>query len=274
MRTPVPPDVIEAFGLDGKPVPLTGGRGEAVRVGGVVLKPWGNAAEAAGLAEVLQRLGGGGAGYRVASPRRAPDGRWVVDGWIGSAFAEGEPGIAGREAEAVAACRAFHAALGEAYPHRDPPAWIQHLDDPWKRADAIAWGNREPADFLGPAAAQRLAPLLALRRPVPGLRPQIVHGDPGGGNMLFHPGRPPALIDMPPYWRPAGFALAVLLADAVAWEGSPVSVLEIAGGEPHFAQLVLRAVVYRVAVPAQTDRDDALTAELNAYRPVIDWLAR
>jgi hypothetical protein len=38
--------------------------------------------------------------------------------------------------------------------------------------------------------------------------------------VLFHDGLPPAIIDFTPYWRPVGYASAIVVADALVWEGA------------------------------------------------------
>ena len=51
---------------------------------------------------------------------------------------------------------------------------------------------------------------------------------------------------MSPYWRPAGYADAIVVADAVAWSGAGNDLVErllSRQGE----QLLLRAVLFRVA---------------------------
>jgi len=52
-----------------------------------------------------------------------------------------------------------------------------------------------------------------------GLTCQVIDGD-LSGNVLFASGQVPAVIDFVPYWRPAGFSLAIVVADAVSWFGA------------------------------------------------------
>ena len=52
-----------------------------------------------------------------------------------------------------------------------------------------------------------------------------MHGD-LTGNVLFARGLPPAVIDFSPYWRPVGFASAVVVGDALLWEGADESLLD------------------------------------------------
>lgn len=50
---------------------------------------------------------------------------------------------------------------------------------------------------------------------------QLVHGD-LTGNVLFSPGKPPAVIDISPYWRTRSYARAIVLIDALTWEEAPL----------------------------------------------------
>jgi hypothetical protein len=94
-----------------------------------------------------------------------------------------------------------------------------------------------------------VAPLLASRRSVD-LPRQVVHAD-LGGNVLFHPALAPGVIDISPFWRPAAYADAIVVADAVAWHGAGDDLVEhllTQQGD----QLLLRAVLFRVATdPAE-----------------------
>ena len=86
----------------------------------------------------------------------------------------------------------------------------------------------------------------------------MIHAD-LGGNVLFHDTLAPAVIDVSPYWRPAAYADAIVVADAVAWSGAGDELVERllrAQGD----QLLLRAVLFRVA----TD-----PGEVEAYERVI-----
>jgi len=54
------------------------------------------------------------------------------------------------------------------------------------------------------------------------------------------------VIDISPYWRPAGFALAVVIVEALVWEGALPNLLDLAGSEPEFDQLLARAALRRI----------------------------
>ena len=60
----------------------------------------------------------------------------------------------------------------------------------------------------------------------------------------------PAIIDFSPYWRPPAFASAIVVADALIWEGADEGLLASVRHIEHFEQYLLRALIYR----AVTDR--------------------
>ncbi len=241
-----PRSVLEAWAVS-HPHPLAGGQGEAFRAGPLVLKPTTEPARAVWLAETLARLDAGDA-LRVIRPARSSTGRWVVDGWAAWHWREGRP-RPDRWDEVLEVSQRFHRVLAGV--PWDPAMVASHR---WAWADRVAWG--EPAADLPDA----IRPLLDRRRPVD-LPCQLVHGD-LGGNVLFHDALPPAVIDVSPFWRPPGYADAIVVADAVAWQCAGDELVEQLlrrQGE----QLLLRAVLFRVAVDPR---------EAAAYRPVIALL--
>nr|WP_241265746.1 TIGR02569 family protein [Streptomyces boncukensis] len=240
----VPPaPVLDAFGVRGTAVPLAGGRGRSVRVGGFVFKPCDGAEdEAEWAASVFERLTPNG-GFRVPRPLRAEDGRSVVDGWTAAEFLTGEPGPRGRWPELLRAGRAFHSALRQV----PRPGFLDRRTHPWAVGDRVAWGEQEVrvVDEL----AEPCATLLRLRRPVE--RPsQLVHGD-LTGNVLFAAGEAPAVIDFSPYWRPAAFAEAVVVADGLLWFDVPPGMVT-RGGTPDWQQLLIRALLFRLVAQSES----------------------
>jgi len=247
-----PPEAaLDAFRVEGPGQPLPGGQQGVWRFGGTVLKPldtdlplltW--------MAGVLTRLDGR-ADLRVRVPLRAAGGAWTACGWTAWRY---EPGshLAGRWHDVIDAGRRLHAAL-EAEP--EPPA-LRARTDPWALADRVAWGELPAADHAG---TPHLSVLTAALRPVAGRR-QLVHGD-LTGNVLFSPGLPPLVIDLSPYWRPPGFATAVVLADALVHEGAGPEVLAPLRADPALPQHLLRALVFRLVRehlqhPAERDRTE------------------
>jgi hypothetical protein len=79
----------------------------------------------------------------------------------------------------------------------------------------------------------------------PAFHDQVVHGD-LTGNVLRDRDRA-AVIDWPPYWRPTGWALAVVGVDVVCWEGADPTLLDRWSTGPAWPQLLLRALVFRTA---------------------------
>ncbi|MBM7774761.1 uncharacterized protein (TIGR02569 family) [Actinokineospora baliensis] len=254
-----PPDsVLAAFGVRDDPLPLDGGKGGTWRAGGVILKPVEFPAETLWRAEVLHGLAES-PDFRIARPLRTITGHWIHDGWEAGRFVEGEPDVT-RTDDEVRAGIAFHAAIS----HLPRPAFLDHRTDPWSHGDRVAW--QESSHQPSPPAARLLAPLIAARRPIT-LTPQLIHGD-LPGNVLFAPGQPPAIIDWPPYWRPAPWAAAIAVADALCWYDADPVLLTRWAHLPEWPQLLLRALIYRVVT-----HDQACTSwtpdHLAAYEPVI-----
>lgn len=226
-----PADVVAAFGGTEPAERLAGGRGMTWRAGSVVLRP----AEALGETEwasaVLSGLGAPD-GFTVPAPLRDDRGSWTRAGWHALSWVPGSAD-GSRLEEVLRAGEAFQQALS-AVPR---PDFLDRRDHAWARADRIAWGE-EP-----PPADEFVGALLRSCRAVdqPGV---LVHGD-LLGNVLFAPGRPPAIIDWAPYWRPFGYGPAIAVVDAVCWHGHPVG--RLSSAEEDWRQLLIRALVFRVA---------------------------
>jgi len=247
-----PARVLAGFGATAEPEPLGGGQGQAWRCGDLVLKPldWSMSQEelewqGAVLRSVPED------GFRVPRLRRASDGSSLVDGWCAWGYVEGEHEER-RWADVIAAGERFHAALAGV----PRPDLIDARTDHWAIGDRVAWGELPPERF---ANVEHLRRLLAALRPIDA-RSQLVHGD-LTGNVLFAPALAPAVIDFSPYWRPPEFATAVVVGDALAWEGADESLLGAVEHVESFPQFLLRALIYRIVVDAvfrkgQPDRAD------------------
>lgn len=258
-RSP-PPAVLAAFGAQAKPVPLAGGRGSSWRAGGIVLKPLDlSEAELEWQEQTLSSIECDG--FRVSRPIRMADGALVANGWSAWEWLDGAHAPR-RWADVIAAGTAFHAALA-----RVPrPDFIARRDDPWAIGDRVAWGEMNPDQL--PTVAH-LPRLLGALQPV-GMPSQVVHGD-LTGNVLFDESLPPAIIDLSPYWRPVGFASAVVVADALVWEGADERILEAVEHVEQFAQLLLRALVYRVVTDRLFRAGEPLRApDADPYLPAVE----
>ena len=264
-----PETVVEAFRADGAPEVLAGGvGGRAFRAGTVVLKPVSSLEEAEWASTVYERLEG--PGFRVPRPLRSRDGHWVVDGWQASEFVKGAHAgrNGGRWQETLAACRAFHRAL-EGVPR---PAFLNRRTDPWSEADRVTFREKRAEPL--PAFAEAIGRLTAMSRPVEA-SDQVIHGD-FTANVLFEDGEEPCVIDFSPYWRPAEFALGVVVSDAISWTRADPALVDLCADVPHFGQWLLRATLRRVWELDQHTRQGRgnMEAYLAEYLPMFDVFER
>ena len=250
-----PPSVLAAFGVSAEPEPLAGGTGTAWRCGELVLKPLDAAVEEVEWQGALFD-GVRADGFRVARLRG------IVDGWCGWVHVAGQ----NRERawpEIIAVGERFHAALGGV----PRPAFLDRRTNHWAVGERVAWGELPAADF---AYVKHMARLAGALRPVDTTASQLVHGD-LTGNVLFAEGLPPAVIDFSPYWRPTGFATAVVVGDALLWEGADESLLTAVEHVDDFPQFLVRALIFRAVVdalfragePAPPDSDDCFLAPVD-----------
>lgn len=224
----IPGPVLRAFGL-GVDVPLRP-MGRVFAVGALVLKRVDDEAEATWVAEVLSDLRVDG--IELARPVAATDGRWVVDGWSATQRLAGR--VTRRWEQVLQAGELLHAATA-AVPR---PSLFDGRAHRWAVADRAAWGEQDP-----PRSSPLVDELRTRLRPV--AQPaQIVHGD-LTGNVLTAPGQAPAVIDFSPYFRPAGWASAVVVVDAVVWWRAPFELVTLLPGEDR-AQLLARATLFRL----------------------------
>lgn len=153
-----------------------------------------------------------------------------MDGWCAQEVVEGDHPKEGRWEEVLATCDRFH----EAVAHFARPEFMDDGSEPnaWAIGDLVAWEEMD-----APIPDDYLTQLLDMRRPI-NARAQFVHGD-FTENVLFADGLLPAVIDISPYWRPVGFAHAVVVADAVCWRNAdPEALLKcVAHVETQFGRL-------------------------------------
>ncbi|MGV9411896.1 TIGR02569 family protein [Nocardia sp. NPDC003693] len=254
-----PPEHVRAtFGLrEVGPVPLGNWDG-GWRCGDVVLSPVTDHARAAWSAKVRETLRVDG--LRLARPVRATDGRYVVSGWRADTYLEGVPEP--RHDEVVSLSLRLHQVTERLERPRflavAPVApWVDV--DVFAAADRAAWetvplrtlklGGLLPATSPdGDRSLHVITQLSTLRKPV-STPPQLVHGD-LFGTVLFSSGFAPGLTDITPYWRPAPWAAAVIVVDALSWGGADDGLLERWAGLPEWPQMLVRAVMFRLAVHA------------------------
>ncbi|MQA25667.1 MAG: TIGR02569 family protein [Micromonosporaceae bacterium] len=253
--------MLAAFGATDDPVVLPGGKGGTWRAGRLVFKPVEFLAETLWRAEVLAELPDS-AEFRLARPVRALDGAWVIQGWEACRLVAGEPDVR-RQDDVLRTGIAFHSAISDLL----RPAFLDLRDDPWSFGDRVAW-EELPVQAC-PAALDLLGPLIQSRRPVD-LASQLVHGD-LPGNVLFADGLPPAIIDWPAYWRPASWASAVAVADALCWYGASPDLAARWSHLPEWGQMLIRALIYRIATHEAVFGSAGWTQDqVEAYRPAVD----
>ena len=263
---PPPQHVLAAFGLnDVRPLPLGASWEGGWRCGEVVLSLVADHARAAWSARVRETLFVDG--VRLARPVRSTDGRYVVSGWRADTFVAGAPEP--RHDEVVSAAVRLHEATGKL---ECPRFLTQGPTAPWAdvdvfiAADRAAWEER-PLHSVAPGApaapatadAQRsidlIEQLAALRKPTKSPN-QLVHGD-LYGTVLFAGTAAPGITDITPYWRPASWAAGVVVVDALSWGEADDGLIERWDALPEWPQMLLRALMFRLAVHALHPRSTA-----------------
>jgi uncharacterized protein (TIGR02569 family) len=238
LSEPPPIHVRASFGVrDSEPEPVDGSLGW--RCGDIVVHQVGNLAQASWVAQTLDSLQADN--LRVARPLRSSDGRWVVSGWTATRFVAGRPEP--RHDEVVSVAVRLH----DATAHLPRPRFLDDRRDVFALADRAAWGEEEAPlkEDLGGRLFHKLA---GACKPVT-RRPQVVHGD-LFGNVLFAGNAPPAIADFEPYWRPAEWAAAVVVVDALAWGGADDGIVGRWAHLPGWPQALLRGLLFRLAVHA------------------------
>ncbi|WP_342801638.1 TIGR02569 family protein [Nocardia sp. No.11] len=259
MTSVEPPEHVRAtFGLRAVTPVSLGDWDGGWRLGDVVLSPVADHARAAWSAKVRETLAVDG--LRVARPVRATDGRYVVSGWRADTFVDGAPEP--RHDEVVSVSLRLHKATAQLERPRflvQPPVapWVDV--DVFVAADRAAWesvplrslragGVPIAATPDGQRSLELIGQLATLRKPVRS-PDQLVHGD-LFGTVLFAGAHTPGLTDITPYWRPATWAAGVVVVDALAWGGGDDGLLDRWASLPEWPQMLLRALIFRLAVHA------------------------
>ena len=263
---PPPQDVLHAFNTSEEPVRVVGGQGQSYRSGRVILKPAQNDEETNWIAEFY--LTADSDGFRLPKPIRSSSGAFVYQGWQAWEHVEGQH-ERGRWIETIQICVRFHQAIAD---YAKPTFFDRREQNPWVVADKVAWGEMEIDHHprIAPAVEQLRNCLYAVNG-----RSQLIHGD-FGGNVLFSDDLPPAIIDFSPYWRPVEFAVGVVVADAIVWEGADNSLME-AGSEldnsyQHLARAELRRVIELETLYQMYGWD--MLDQIEAHLPLIKAISK
>ena len=206
-------------------------------------------------------------GLRLARPVRSTDGRWVVSGWRADTFIVGSPEP--RHDEVVSMSCRLHAATASL---ERPRFLAQPPVPPWAEVDVFVAADRAAWETVplriakgveqletptpdGRKSLELIAGLATLRKPVQS-PDQLVHGD-LFGTVLFSGSMAPGITDITPYWRPAAWAAAVAVVDAISWGGADEALVGRWEDLPEWPQMLLRAVMFRLAVHVLHPRSTA-----------------
>lgn len=260
---PPPPEVLRIFGCGRTACPLPGGEGLSWRGDAAVLKEVHDPDEATWCQQVLADLVEDG--FRRPDPMRAADGRWVVEGWTACAFLRGLRDGRPRWGDILGGAARFHHALPT--PDATARRVLQQRRHRWAVADRVAWDETTCA--LSPAAEQVHDRIRRHLRPT-ALESQLIHGD-LSGNVFFDRDGLPVVIDFSPYLRPTLYADAIVVGDAMLWEGAGIETLDVLGDDELSLQLLLRALIFRL-VAQQLSRRPRHWNDLRAYDRALAWL--
>lgn len=229
--------VLDAFGAIARLVALPLGQRTAWRSGDLVLKPLDGEVDALEWLDDVLSSARPSDRVRWTRPLRArTSGSLIVDGWTAWTYVEGEHDR-NRWGDTIRAGEAF----AELLERVDAPGFLKRRDDPWAIADRVAWGEASIDDLDRIPHVRRLRSVLT---PVQATS-QLVHGD-LAGNVLFHPTLPPAVIDPSLYWRPASYASAIVVVDAMTFHGETASLLDALPASADFPQFLVRALLFRI----------------------------
>lgn len=240
--TILPPssDVLKAFEIKDKPILLKGGQGTTWRAGDYIIKPVDSEEETSWSATIINNLPQDS--YRLAQYKKTIDDKWVYNGWSVSEFLEGEL-IPHHWAEKISVCKGFNNLLTGI----PKPDFIDKRTHPWAIAGKMTWDELPLA--YDPRMNEYIFKVKNYLKPIT-VQEQIVHGD-ITGNMLFADSLPPAIIDFTPTWRAKEYALAILIVDAITWEGADESIFTLVESEHNFFQHLLRAALFRTLVTSE-----------------------
>lgn len=249
-----PPRVCAAFGIDPEQLePVEDEPGW--RSTGVVLRPATDSAEAVWAGRSLGSISL--PDLRVARPAQATDGRSIVAGWMAYRMTgeasdspdEGRPPVD----EIVLASVKLHQALSRL----PEPGFIAKRTDLLARADRVAWGEEQAE--LDEGRGGRWFEILSGAARATTLPSQVVHGS-LFASVRFTGDRQPTVVDFRPYYRPAEWATALVVVDAIVHNAAGSTLIERWAHLPEWRQMLLRATLFRLAAHALDDAavDDTL----------------
>jgi uncharacterized protein (TIGR02569 family) len=242
-------EISEAFNIQASPEQqLSGGSQPTFKVGNAVFKrvketslennhspeliEW--------IAAFSQTLKQHGFRFPKALPTKA--GKWIAkDGWTAWTFVEGRHSTKEDVGRVIEGIVALHQALAGIA--KNP--LMEENQTAWGKADRWCWGDKP--EQIHPVLEPLVKPLYELRRPVEGLKDQLIHGDLSLANILIAPYLPPAFLDLAPFWRPVEFALG-MYANWVGPRQGDLAVLKSFQHIQAFDQMLIRASIRMLLV--------------------------
>lgn len=259
-------EILQSFTLSGDILQLSGGQNTSIKVGNAVIKPVDNKQQIEWVMSVIYNLDP--QGYRVSKPIRSIYGAFVHNGWACTQYEPGKD-MMGRVKEKLFVSRLFHRDLAAVRFHDFP-----HHDNPWSKGHRIAWQSDTLPMDLPNVAKEILSDLLckvSLKRQY---KVQLVHGD-LSGNILFDQVLTPLIIDFSPTIAPVEYAEAILVCDCIAWQGSDLSEIELFPTNELYKEMIIRAIIFRLAVSAifaKGNNDHLFIGEYRAFKPIIEYI--
>ncbi|WP_282939959.1 TIGR02569 family protein [Corynebacterium auriscanis] len=276
-ETQVPAHILASYGVaSAHPVQLDEEWSGGWRCDRAVLSPADEPARAAWIAKVMAKVRP--AGVTVSRPISSSDGRFSVSGWRARTFMSGDR--APRFDEMAAAALRLNEALRgipwpavmDENPLRDPFAAADtatFAEDPTVHITEVLGADSIPSAGQAEALAKAMS-LVGLRKEL-GAPDQVVHGD-VAGCVIFDGAADPVITDFVPAHHPAGWSVALLIVDCMAWGNAPDALLQRWGHVPDFNQLALRAAMYRLFAHAMLG-DQANPQALPGLLRVADVVA-
>lgn len=228
-----------------------------------MLKPTDDPEEADWVADVSDALES--SSLRLQRPVRSTSGDWIFSGWTAWRWLEGDHPDSFQWPEVIEVTELFHQGLVGL----PKPAFLDRRSHPWSVGDRAAWGevSLPPRNEVFVDPLERLDSFLEPME----LQSQVIHGD-LVSNVLFEAGHPPAVIDFSPYYRPVGFALAIVVVDAIAWHGAGADLLDHASHIDDLDQLLARATIFRLVsadLLTSVRGKDWASSEAMAYESIL-----
>lgn len=258
--------ILDAFGLTDEPIKLEGGQGKSYKVGPVVIKENnGDNKNIDFISEILLDIDN--VKYRITKPARALDGRLIVDGYISAYYEEGDHDGSKIE-ETLRISDLFHEDLA-----RYDWGRLKTVENQWSIAMDHLFQNRGLPDDLNAGNKEICMKMLAQLKEVHDPM-QIIHGD-IGGNVLYHDGLPPCIIDFSPNVAPRPMASAIAVVDHIAWGGGKISDLDRLKVYVSDEVYLKYAVMFRLLTALVGDGlgSEMFESEYEAYGKIWDILS-